>query len=156
MKVAIMICLLHVLTIRVYLGTVDDTSLPTPAEQLSTHLQTLEVRRALEIMEPEYLEELQDMLHRIYHETTQNEDMDVLDRIAHFLSYHGLGLKYSRRLPPIQEEKPIDYLAEYESLIGEPLERDAPGEYISSLDICSAHIRRQKQMKRPLRQGHHD
>ena len=94
------------------------------------------------MMEPQYLEELQDMLGRIYHETTHNEDMEVLDRIAHFLSYHGLGFKYSRRLPPIQEEKPIDYLAEYESSIGETLERDIPGEHKSLMDIYPTYIRR--------------
>lgn len=102
----------------------DDPSLSSPTDQLSAHLQTFEIRRALELMEPGYLAELQDMLSRIYHKTTGAEDMEVLDQIASFLSYHGIGLQYSRRLPPIEEEQETNYLAEYESLIGEPLELD--------------------------------
>ncbi|RDB30661.1 putative 37S ribosomal protein S5, mitochondrial [Hypsizygus marmoreus] len=97
----------------------DDPSLPLPFDQLMSHLQNPEVRRTIELLDNE---ERQELFSLVTAAVEDDENMDPLLHVAEFLSLHGIGIRYQRRVQPIVEETPIDYMAEFLALTGETAE----------------------------------
>jgi small subunit ribosomal protein S5 len=83
-----------------------------------SHLETSDTQRALEQLEPEDQAELRNLLVQVITESGE-EDMEVLDRVAQFLSYHGAGIQFRLQ----HKEEDLDILGEFRAL-----EDDDPSE----------------------------
>lgn len=87
------------------------------------HIQSPDVRRALERLEPEDQAEFRDLMLQVITESGE-EDMVALDHIARFLSYNGVGIQFRRQ----HKEEEEDILAEFRAMEAEdPIEDEEEG-----------------------------
>ncbi|KAF8870179.1 hypothetical protein BD779DRAFT_1664765 [Infundibulicybe gibba] len=86
----------------------------SPLGELIAQLQIPDSRRVLENLEPEERAEFRELMTKTLTESG-NEDMAALNRIAQFLSYHGLSIRYTTRPAPAADVSQ-DLLAEFETL----------------------------------------
>lgn len=99
---------------------IDDPTLPSLVDQLLTHIQTEDTRKALEKLELDDQAEFRSLLLQVVADSGE-EDMTVLDSIARFLSYHGAAIQFRRQA----KDTEVDIMEEFRALeAANPIEDD--------------------------------
>ncbi|KAF8234582.1 hypothetical protein L208DRAFT_1393789 [Tricholoma matsutake] len=97
-----------------------DPTLPSLVDQLLTHIQTEDTRKALEKLELDDQAEFRSLLLQVVADSGE-EDMTVLDSIARFLSYHGAAIQFRRQA----KDTEVDIMEEFRALeAANPIEDD--------------------------------